>query len=69
MFVGSGESMVAMLELEGINERALPRVEPAAQLASTRENSPGLDTVRIDRLIALLDFTGGAAWPFSWLVE
>ena len=28
-------------------------VELAAQFASTRENSPGLDTVRIDRLFAL----------------
>ena len=27
--------------------------QPAAQFASTRENSPGLDTVRIDRLKAL----------------
>ena len=53
MFVGSGESMVARMKLEGINGRAPPRVEPAAQFASTRENSPGPDTVRIDRLIAL----------------
>ena len=38
MFVGSGESMVARLKLEGINGRALPRVEPAASMCdSTRE--------------------------------
>ena len=30
-----------------------PGVEPAAQCASTRENSLGVDTVRIDRLTAL----------------
>ena len=53
MLVGSGEIMVARLKLEGINGRAPPRVELAAQLATTRENSPGPDTVRIDRLIAL----------------
>ena len=30
-----------------------PGVEPAAQCASTRENSPGSDIIRIDRLTAL----------------
>ena len=32
--------------------------EPAAQFAPTKENSPGLDTVRIDRLFALFCFYG-----------
>ena len=45
--------MVAALKLEGIDERAPPGGELAAQFASTRVNSPGLDTVRIDRLFAL----------------
>ena len=31
--------------------------QPAAQLDSTRENSPGLDTARLDRLIALSSFS------------
>ena len=50
--------------LEGIDGRAPPGAELAAQFASTRENSPGLDTVSIDRLLVFLDSTGGAAWPF-----
>jgi hypothetical protein len=45
--------MVARLKLKGIDGRAPPGVELAAQFDSTRENSPGSDTVRIDRLIAL----------------
>ena len=52
-FLGSGESMVARLKLKGIDGRTPPGVEPAAQLDSTRENSPSPDIVRIDRLIAL----------------
>ena len=31
--------------------------QPATQFDSTRENSPGLDTARIDRLIALSSFS------------
>ena len=46
--------MVVRLKREGIDGRALPRVELAAQFASTRENSPGPDTVRIDRLFAFV---------------
>ena len=49
----SGGSMVARLKLKGIDGRAPPGVESAAQLDSTPGNSPGPDTVRIDRLIAL----------------
>ena len=45
--------MVAKLKLKGIDGRAPPGVEPAAQFDSTREISPGPDTGRIDRLIAL----------------
>ena len=52
-FWGSGRDMVAALKLEGIDGRAPPGVELAVQLASPRRNSPGLGTVRIDRLIAL----------------
>ena len=45
--------MVARLKLKGIDGRAPPGVEPVAQFDSTRENLPGPDIVRIDRLIAL----------------
>ena len=51
--LGSGGSMVARLKLKGIDGRAPPGVEPAAYFDSTRENSPGPDIVRIDRLTAL----------------
>ena len=50
-------SMVAALKLEGIDGRAPPGVGLAAQFDSTRENSPGLDTSRIDRLMALSSFS------------
>ena len=50
---GSGGSMVARLKLKGIDGRAPPGVELAAQFDSTRENLPGPDIGRIDRLIAL----------------
>ena len=53
MFVGSGESMIASLKLYGIDGRTPPGVEPAAQFDSTRKNTPGPDTARIHRLIAL----------------
>ena len=52
-FSGSGGSTVARLKLKGIDGRAPPGVEPVAQFDSTRENLPGPDIVRIDRLIAL----------------
>ena len=45
--------MVARLNLKGIDGSAPPGVEPAAQFDSTRENLPGPDIRRIDRLIAL----------------
>ena len=51
--LGGEGCMVARLKLEGIDGRAPPGVEPAAQFDSTRENSPGPDIVRIDNLIAL----------------
>ena len=50
--LGSGGSMVARLKLKGIDGRAPPGVEPAAQFDSTRGNLPGQDFRRIDRLIA-----------------
>ncbi len=51
--LGSGGSMVARLKLKGIDGRAPPGVELAAQSDSTRANSPGPDTRRNYRLIAL----------------
>ncbi len=51
--LGPGGSMVARLKLKGIDGRAPPGVELAAQFDPTRENLPGPDIVRIDRLIAL----------------
>ena len=51
-FLRSGEHG-ARLKLKGFDRRAPPGVEPTAEFDSTRENSPGPDTVRIDRLIAL----------------
>ncbi len=50
--LGSGGSMVARLKLKGIDGRAPPGVEPAAQFDSTRGNLPGQDLRRIDRLKA-----------------
>ncbi len=52
-FLGSGGSMVARLKLKEIDGRAPPGVEPAAYFDPTRENLPGPDIVRIDRLRAL----------------
>ncbi len=52
-FLGSGGSMVARLKLKEIDGRAPPVVEPAALFDPTRENLPGPDIVRIDRLRAL----------------
>lgn len=51
--LGSGGSMVAKLKLKGIDGRAPPEMEHAAQFDSTRETSPGPDIGRIDRSIAL----------------
>ncbi len=45
--------MVARLKLKDIDGRAPPGVEPAAYFDPTRENLPGPDIVRIDRLRAL----------------
>ena len=56
--------MVAKLKLKGIDGRAPPGVEPAAQFDSTRGNLPGPDFMRIDRLKFFLDLKGGGAWPF-----
>ena len=50
--------MVARLKLKGIDGRAPPGVEPAAQFDSTRGNLPGPDWVRMYRLIALYRFSG-----------
>ncbi len=51
--LGSGGSMVARLKLKEIDGRAPPGVEPAAKFDPTRENLPGPDIVRIDRLRVL----------------
>ncbi len=56
--------MVARLKLKGIDGRAPPGVEPAAQFDPTRENLPGPDIWRIDRLKIFLDSMIGGAWPF-----
>ena len=56
--------MVARLKLKGIDGRAPPGVELAAQFDSTRETLPGPDIVRIARLKIFLDSMGGGAWPF-----
>ena len=40
--------MVAQLDFEGIDGRAPPGVEPAAEFDSARGNFPGPDMVRID---------------------
>jgi len=45
--------MVARLKLKGIDGMAPQDVEYAAQFDPTRENLPGPDAVRIDRLRAL----------------
>ena len=45
--------MVARLKLKGIDGRAPPGVELAAQFDSTRGNLPGQDMGGIDRLRAL----------------
>jgi hypothetical protein len=51
--LGSGGSMIARLKLKGIDGRAPPGVELAAQFDSTLENSPGQDMCGIDRLRVL----------------
>ena len=45
--------MVASLKREAIDGKEAPGVELAAHCASTLENSPGLDTVKIHSLFAL----------------
>ena len=56
---GLWEECVARLKLKGIDGRAPPGVEPAAQFDSTRKNTPGPDTARIHRLITL-------SWFYGW---
>ncbi len=51
--LGSRGSMVTRLKLKEIDGRARPGVESAAYFDSTRENLPGPDIVRIDRLRVL----------------
>ncbi len=64
-YLGSGGSMVARLKLKRIDGRPPPGVELAAQFDPTRENLPGQDISRIDRLIGSFnDFIIGGAWPF-----
>ncbi|KAG2457827.1 DJC17 protein, partial [Polypterus senegalus] len=48
--------MVAKLKLKGIDGKAPSGVEPAVYFDSTWDTSPGPDTERIDRLIALSQF-------------
>ena len=49
--------MVASLKREAIDGTSPPGVELAASFDSTRENSPGLDTLRTDRLIVLSSYS------------
>ncbi len=51
--LGSGGEYGRKAETKEIDGRAPPGVEPAANFDSTRENLPGPDIVRIDRLRAL----------------
>ena len=51
--LSSGESTIASLKFKGIDGRAPQGVDYAAQFDSTRENLPGPDIVRIDRLRVL----------------
>ncbi len=50
--------MVAKLKLKEIDGRAPQGVELAASFDSTRENSPGPDTISTDTLKALSRFGG-----------
>ena len=52
-FWGSGESMVARLKLEGMNERAPPRVASVALFDTTRKKVIRFRHSKVDRLIAL----------------
>ena len=63
-FLGSGRSVVARLKLKGIDGKAPPGVASVALFYLTQhgKNSPGPDTVRIDRLKALSWICG--AVPF-----
>ena len=56
--------MLTRVKFKGIDGRAPPGVEPAAQFDSTRENLPDQDIVRIDRLKFFLDSMNSSAWPF-----
>ena len=58
----SGRSMVASLKREAIDGRPPPGVDARS---STRENSPGLDTLWNDRLTPLFHFQCGGACSFS----
>ena len=55
-FFWSRESLVARLELSGIDGRAPPGAESAAWCDSTQETSPSRDIAKIDRVTALLRF-------------
>ena len=63
VFWGSGRSMVASLKRSAIDGRGRPGVEPAAFFDSSRENWPGPEAARIQRVVALSSFSVGA-WPF-----
>ena len=60
----SGGTIVARPKLKGIDGRAPQVMEYAAQFDPTRENLPGPDIFRIDRLKFFLDCMVGSAWPF-----
>ena len=59
-----GGSIVARPKLKGIDGRAPPEVESAAQFDSTRENSQAPKAMGIVRPKVLLDLVKSGAWPF-----
>ena len=56
--------MLARGKIKGIDGKAPPGMEPAAQFDSTRKNLPGPDTAMIARLKFLHDPVISGAWPF-----
>ena len=60
---GFWESTVAKLKLKGIDGRAPPGLNGAAQLDSTPENSPRQKRSMMHRLNVFADGRKGGAWP------
>ena len=56
--------MLARVKIKGIDGKAPPGMEPAAQFDSTQKNLPGPDIAMIARLKFLHDSMSSGAWPF-----